>query len=168
MTSESEHHQTTPPPTIIPLDSDRELQVALKHLEMIQDVKKEAGRKSLVLRSSSILITSTIYVLAPEDVIALYFLVPLLPIFCFWALDVYNVKQIHFLGDKYEEVRERYFSEDVLSMKLKRKSDETGKTWVDLLDKFADEDTINREPTLVLFYLPIATFILLYFLYQMI
>ena len=166
MTSESEHHQTTPPATIIPLDPERELKVALKHLDFIQSTRQEAGRKSLVLRSSSILITSTIFVLAPEDVVSLYFLAPLFPIFCFWALDVYNVKQMYDLNEKYEEVRKRYFSEDVLSMKLMRKSDEPGKSWVDLLDKFADENTINREPTLALFYLPIATFILLYFIYK--
>lgn len=166
MTSETGHHQTTPPSTIIPLDPERELKVALKHLEMIQDVKREAGRKSLVLRSSSILITSTIFVLAPEDANPIYFIVPIFPIMCFWTLDAYNIRQIRRLGEKYDEVREKYFLGEVLSMKYKMYLVESSDIWIDQLDEFNDEKTTFGEPELLVFYTPIIAFILFYFLYQ--
>ena len=166
MTSETKHHRTTRPSTIIPLDTEGELKVALKHLEMIQDVKREAGRKSLVIRSSSILITSTIFVAAPEDANPIYFIVPIFPIMCFWTLDAYNIRQIRRLGEKYDEVREGYFLGEVLSMRFKEYLIESGDIWIDRLDEFDDGKTVLGEPELFVFYISIIAFILFYFLYQ--
>jgi len=90
------------PHPLEPLDPN-----ALKHLDMIERVIERMARNSFSLKAWTVVLVSALFALAADRVDGRLFLVGLLPVFVFWALDGYFLWQERLFRALYDAVRNR-------------------------------------------------------------
>lgn len=76
-----------------------------EHLKMIQSVIERMARTSFLLKGWSVTLASAIFVLVVKDANRRYAWIALLPIFAFWWLDAYYLRQEKLFRALYERVR---------------------------------------------------------------
>jgi hypothetical protein len=77
-----------------------------KHLELIQGLITRMASNSFLLKGWTVTIVSAIFVLAQKDSNILFILVSVFPIFFFWILDGFFLRQERLFRRLYEHVRQ--------------------------------------------------------------
>lgn len=120
-----------------------------KHLEFIQGVINRLAANSFQLKGWSVVLVSAIFFLlgrkgAPELVA-----IGLIPVFFFWGLDGYFLRQEHLFRDLYDYVR--VLKDDAIDFSMETRLFRKKRTWKRAV----------RSPTLCVFYGALVTTIFL-------
>ncbi len=89
----------------------------VKHLEMIQGVINRMAANSFMLKGWAITLVSSFFALSNKDSNPMYFLVVYIPIFLFWALDIFYLYQERLYRLLFDEIRNKKEEEIDFSMK---------------------------------------------------
>jgi hypothetical protein len=92
------------------------------HLEMIQGVINRMAGNSFMLKGWAVTLVAGIFALASEDSNKLYFFITYVPIFVFWGLDSYYLRQERLYRKLYNKVREQ--TEDEIDFSMNANLDE--------------------------------------------
>ena len=87
------------------------------HLEMIQGVINRMASNSFMLKGWAVTLVAGIFALAAKDADKLYFIITYVPIFVFWGLDAFYLRQERLYRRLYDMVRNHSEAEIVFSMK---------------------------------------------------
>ena len=127
----------------------------VKHLEMLQLIINEYPKRSLMLRSSLIVILSSLYFRTAQIKLDSEFsYMVFVLIFLFWLLDGYYRKQHRLYQKLYETTRDKHFPEKIFSMRI-NKIDTLPEWWITLLNGL-EKLTVLLAPPLFIFYSTIA------------
>lgn len=77
----------------------------IKHLEMVQHIIDRMAGNSFMLKGWTVALMTGIFVLADKDSNELFFLCAYIPIFVFWGLDAYYLRQERLYRKLYDHVR---------------------------------------------------------------
>ena len=86
------------------------------HLEMIQGVINRMASNSFMLKGWAVTLVAGIFALAAKDADKLYFIITYVPIFVFWGLDAFYLRQERLYRRLYDKVRNQAEAEIDFSM----------------------------------------------------
>ena len=86
------------------------------HLEMIQGVINRMASNSFMLKGWAVTLVAGIFALAAKDADKLYFIITYVPIFVFWGLDAFYLRQERLYRKLYDKVRNQAEEEIDFSM----------------------------------------------------
>ena len=86
------------------------------HLEMIQGIINRMASNSFMLKGWAVTLVAGIFALAAKDSNKLYFIITYVPIFVFWGLDAYYLRQERLYRKLYDKVRKQNEAEIDFSM----------------------------------------------------
>ncbi len=80
------------------------MECKLKHIELIQQVIQRMAGNSFLLKGWSITLVAALFALSTKDAQILFLLIAFLPIFAFWGLDGYFLRQERLYRKLYDKV----------------------------------------------------------------
>jgi hypothetical protein len=116
----------------------------IKHLEMIQSIINRMSNNSFLLKGWMIAIISALFVYANVSCKLSWFFIEFLPVFSFWVLDGYYLRQEKLFRALYDKVRVKDEKQIDYSMDTNPIEDDVD-SWVVTL----------FSPTLWMFYIPV-------------
>lgn len=120
----------------------------VKHLEMIQGVINRMAANSFMLKGWAITLVSGFFALSDKDSNPMYFLVVYIPIFLFWILDGFYLRQERLYRLLFDEIRCK--KEEDIDFSMKPIVKNIGKqNWSSWYKCFISKTEIS-------FYLPLA------------
>lgn len=140
-----------------------EVQAKSELVAMLRHINAEYSKKSLVLKSSTILAVSLVFIAAPEEnARPEYYGIALLFILSFYTLDVYYRKMEHIIIENIGHIRTSYGIElSDLSNILREKIAVHDSRFHDWLSRW-NEKSSWLAPSLSLFYIPLLMGVIVY------
>ncbi len=125
------------------------MEAKLKHLEFIQSVINRMAGNSATIKGWGITLVAALFALAAKDSDTAFVLIAYLPVLLFWGLDAYYLCKERGFRELYEEVSKKKDGEIDFSMNIESCA------------KRHHFENAFFSGTLILFYLPLMTMMLL-------
>lgn len=95
------------------MDDESTSAARIKHLELVQGIISRMANNSFLIKGWSVTVAAALFALAAKDSDARFALLAILPIFAFWYLDAYYLRQERLFRQLYEKVRSKESSSTV-------------------------------------------------------
>lgn len=101
----------------------------IKHLEMIQGVINRMGQNSFALKTWAVTLVGALFALAADKANPAFLFVSFVPVFAFWILDGFYLRQERLYRDLYDRVRKSEVETD-FSMSPVDEAESKSRTWI--------------------------------------
>lgn len=105
------------------------MSIKTAHLEMIQGVINRLSQNSFLLKGWSVVLLSSLFALAALNTNPLFIYITYIPVFSFWALDAYFLRQERLFRKLYDTVRCKDEKDIDFAMDTTSVASEIGTLW---------------------------------------